>query len=367
MATQPPVGIKSLAVDFPSIIRTNDYWRQHHPDIVAIVEQHHQVEVWNAGEGRALSAFDLEMAPYLRDPFRGAVERRVLGPGESALGLELNAARKALAAASMSPGDIDLAIVTSFFPDRMGPGHAAYFAAELGLRGGAWNLETACSSALVGLQTAGALVRAGEYRNVLVVSSCVYSRATDTQDTISWFCGDGASAFVVGPVDPGYGFLGARTFHSGETCGAFSVDVTADPTFGQRVRFRSNPSAGPILRDTAEPHLRKCVAGALEAAEVELGDIKFFVVPTPTAWYSRFCARVLEISHDRTIDNFPRYANTGPILMPANLFHAVEDGKIARGDLVLLYTIGSVASSGALVMRWGDTALGPAPVRSSAA
>jgi 3-oxoacyl-[acyl-carrier-protein] synthase-3 len=139
------------------------------------------------------------MAPFMSDLFRGTVERRVLGPGETLRALELRAAREALAAAAMAPTDVDLMMCTALVPTSVGVGDAAYLARDLGLRGSAWNFESACSGGLVGLQTACALVRAGEYRTVLVVVGCSYSQNTEESDSLGWTCGDGATAFLVGP------------------------------------------------------------------------------------------------------------------------------------------------------------------------
>src|SRR5450432_2295125 len=104
MTTRPT--IVSLAVTYPSDIRTNEYFRKNFPDVVAHAEEKTLARMWSAqnGNGPPADDFDVEMAPYLNDPFRGAVRRRVLGAGENALSLESTVARSALAAAGASPG-----------------------------------------------------------------------------------------------------------------------------------------------------------------------------------------------------------------------------------------------------------------------
>jgi len=91
---------------------------------------------------------------------------------------------------------------------------------------------------------------------------------------------------------------------------------------------------------------------------VKLSEIDFFVFNTPTAWYGEFCRRSLGIPEERSVDTYPEFANVGPALLPVNLYRAAQSGRLRPGDLVLVYTIGSVSSAGALVMRWGDVALG---------
>lgn len=79
-------------------------------------------------ESAPSNEFELEMMPYLQDPFRGTVERRVLGLGESSLTLEYKAAKDALLSAKFSPNDVDLLIVSSFLPEQIGFGNAAFLA-----------------------------------------------------------------------------------------------------------------------------------------------------------------------------------------------------------------------------------------------
>jgi len=355
------VGLRSLAAAFPATIRTNDWWREHHPQLVAEEEKKTLARLWKSNaqpQTKELDAFERTMAPYLSDPFRGSRERRVLAPGQTARSLELDAAKRALDAAGLEREDVDLLISCAFLPDQVGVGNATYLARDLGLSCQAWNLETTCSSALVALQNAVALVRTGEHRNVLVVISCTYSRVYDPNDTLGWFLGDGAGAFVVSQTPPGASYLSARAFHTGETCNTFFYEVVPDPVRGARIRMDCTPETGKILYETAEPFLKKCSEAACDAAGVKLSDIDCFVFNTPTAWYADFCSAALGVSRERTVDTYPEYANLGPALMPVNLLRAAQSGRLRSGDLVLLYTIGSVSSAGGLVLRWGDVALG---------
>lgn len=356
------VGIRSLAVAYPSHVRTNDFWRERYPEMVATAGDKHLARVWSAPENEPTvpSPFVEAMEPYFADPFRGAVARRVLAHGESALSLELPAARQALEARGMKPIDVELLIVCSFLPDSIGIGNAAFVAKELGVRCPAWNLETACSSALVALETASALVKSGAYANVLVVISCTYSRVTPETDTLSWATGDGAAAFVVGEVPAGDGVLGMKTVNTAEHCGAMYYELESGPD-RPVIRMRAAKAAAGALRVTSERAVMECCLGAAKAAGVSLADIDFFAVPSPVAWYTTFCARALGFPVERTINMHSVFANTGPVLMPTNLYFAALNGKIHRGSLVMLHTVGIVATASAAVVRWGDVTLGPAP------
>jgi len=361
----PSVGMLSLAASMPDRILTNDYWRENHPEVVAEVEK--RLWMWKPKDSdQGPEEFNQEMAPYVRDPFRGSRERRWIEPDGSALKLETEAARHALAAAAVAPEQIDLLICSSFVPDveiyGYSVGGAAHLARELGLSNAGWNLETACSSMLVGFTTACSLIRTGEHHRALVVTSNIYSRLSIPSDPISWGVGDAATAVVVGPVPAGEGHLGSHCEHTGATCGTINTEVEFDEENNlPRFRLRAARSAARVLRDTAPGYLRQCVGEALRKARVELSDIDFFVFNTPLAWYARFCARTLGVDLGKTISLYPLYSNLGPTLPGVSLLHAARWGKIRQGDLILLYSVGSVSSCTAVVMRWGDVALGPLP------
>jgi 3-oxoacyl-[acyl-carrier-protein] synthase III len=356
-------GMVSLALSFPETVRRNDYWRERYPDVVAKAEEQTLARLWSEKHETtpATAAFDAEMAPFLKDPFRGTVERRVLLPGETSLSLQLKAARDALGAAGMEAADIGLTLVSTFYPEQLDVGNAAFVARDLGLRGAAWNLESACASSVVGFQTACGLVRAGQYESVLVVACCRYSHVMDDADTLSWFLADGAGAFVVGRVPEGEGYIAGQTVHTADTCGVFFPALVVDESGAPRVRMRAARNAGQVLRASSEKHLVDCCSRAARTAGVRIEDIDFFVFNTPTAWFSSFAARALGIDLARTTSTYHRYANVGPALMPANLHHAASAGLIEPGDLVMLYAVGSVSSASAVVMRWGEVSLGPAP------
>lgn len=352
--------ITSLAIAFPPTIRKNAWWEEHYPDLVRSASEQSLAKLWAREQTR--SAFERAMAPYASDPFKGSKERRVLAEGETAVDLEAWAATEALAAAHYEPDDVDLVLVASMRPDTIAVGDAAFLVRRMGLRCPAVNLETACSSSVFGLDLACAMVSSGRHRRVLVVASCTYSRDIDPGDSLAWFLADGAGAFVVEAAPDGYGWMGSKSIHTAETCGAFVHELVIEDG-KPRMKMRATRGAGAVLHDTAEPYLTTCCRGAADAAGVSLHEIDFFVFNTPTAWYADFGADVLGIERSRTISTYPIYTNIGPALMPANLYHAASEAKIREGDTVMLYSVGSASTAMALVLRWGDVALGTPPPR----
>ncbi|MBI4785226.1 MAG: 3-oxoacyl-ACP synthase [Oscillatoriophycideae cyanobacterium NC_groundwater_1537_Pr4_S-0.65um_50_18] len=359
MTTQA-VGIRSLAVSFPRSIRTNQYWLQKFPEwgVQTLQRQARpprSVEV--ADDQNGLDLWLQEVTPYLHDPFRGSVNRYVLSADESARTLESRAAQSALDAANLTPEDVDLAIVAALFPETVGPGHAAHLAHDLGLRCPAWNLESTCSSALIALQNAQALVQTGVYRNVLIVVSQMGSHSVHEADTLSWSMGDSAGAFVVGCASPGQGILSTTILSTANTRGAYRHELAIDPHGHPWLQTRTGEDVS-ILAETAVDFVRDCCQAAVRAADVSLDRIDFFVFNTPTAWYANVCVKALGIAPERTLNLYPQYANIGPVFPVANLYHAVLAEKIRENDLVLVYTNGAGATAAATVMRWGNVALG---------
>ncbi|HLT37923.1 MAG TPA: 3-oxoacyl-[acyl-carrier-protein] synthase III C-terminal domain-containing protein [Enhygromyxa sp.] len=362
MTNSIAVGIRSLAVAAPDRIRTNDELRERFPELLVRPEDSTLGRIMNNTDSRPdMMRIDASIVPYLDDPFRGVIHRRVLGPDETSIDLEVRAGAEAIALAGLEPGDIDLLISVGFLPHHVGIGNAVYVASRLGLEGGAWNLETACAGPLTALQNAFALIRAGEYQTVLVTISCSYSRFAREDDTLSWFLGDGGGAFVVSRVPEGSGYLASYTMHTADTCGSWYYQLEIDDDGRPARVMRAHRDTGKIMRKSVESHLRRCCEGAASKAGLALRDIDFFVFHTPTAWFANFAADALDIDPERTASVYRHYANIGPALTPINLHYAAYSKRVRPGQTVLVYGPGSVSSAAAVIMRWGEVALGQPP------
>ncbi len=344
-------GLTALSTHLPEEVRTNDWWRERYPDLVADAEQRTLAKVFS-NESESKTTFDRAMRPYESDPFRGAKARHIAGEVD-AVTLEIEAAKKALQAARLAPEDVDLLISAAFPKQDTVLGNAVFVADGLGLKGAAWNLESACGGPLNSLLTAGALVDAGLHRRVLVSVACTYLSAVPPDETLGWFMGDGAGAFVVG--EGGARILGGHAVHTADTCGTWYY--VYDPSLPAGLRMGANPKTGPVMRATAEPQLKTCTAGALENAGLTLDDLDFFVFHTPTAWFAEFAADALGVSRDRTLSTYERVANVGPALTTTNLYEAASTERITKGDKVLVFGPGSASSSVAVILEWGDVGL----------
>jgi 3-oxoacyl-[acyl-carrier-protein] synthase-3 len=337
------IGIHSLAVRYPNILRDNEDFPKRGPDLVATPER------------PPADSYEREMAQC------------VLVPGETELDLEISAAAAALSSAVLEPDDIDLLLVSSFLPNQIGLGNAAFLARELGISAPAWNIESASSGGVVALQNAAALIAAGQYDKILVVVTCSYSRIADEASPLSWMMSDGAGALVVGRVPQGSGFLGFNLISTAALTDTLCVEpvIQSDSQIGFQFKDAAG-GADQTIRDVVGAALRDCCEGAARAAGVSITDIDFFVFSTQQAWFPAFCARILGVDGSKTANTFSFQGNVGPAVMTANLYHAVQSGQIRDRDLVLLLTVGVASTAGAIVMRWGEVALGPPPPPSDA-
>lgn len=357
-----PVGIRSLAVSFPSVKRTNDYYRNKYPEKIAQTEQETLAKVFSANESTASSRdFDRAMQPYLSDPFRGAVDRYVLDADESSLTLEIQAAQKALNAGKYNPEEVDLVLVASMFPEQVGTGNASLVLNKLSLHCPAWNIESIQSGALVGLQTACAMVKSGEYQNVLVVVSCTYSRNIGENNTLSWIAGDAAGAFIISSLERNRGIIGTKVVNTAVTNDAYCYSLEEDRKGNPQVRLLASKKMGQLIRDNSAKFIQESCEGIIAKAGITIDEIDFFVFSTPLAWFAELFVNTLKIDRHKTLDMYPYYGNIGAALPLANLYYAAKLGKIKPDSLVLLFSIGGASTAAATIMRWGDVALGADP------
>lgn len=149
-------GMSALSVALPATIRRNEYWRVHHPEMVAAAEEHALARLWaSAGEG---STFENAMAPFAGDPFKGSTMRHVAEGDDASVGLHAQAIEGVLECWPGTIDDFDFAIISSMRPDSIAVGDASWLARTVGLTCPAVNLETACSSALMAFDFACSLV-----------------------------------------------------------------------------------------------------------------------------------------------------------------------------------------------------------------
>lgn len=358
-------AIRSLGVRFGAERRTNDWYAEHTPEALAAVRERALEKAFSLSGTDATSAgFDNPMKRYVGDPFRGAKVRYKLGPGEDSRTLEYDAARDALLAAGIDPDGapgIDAILVASWLPENwVAPGNAAYLAGRLGTLAPAFNIETACSSGIAGMELAEGLIAVGRYQRVLLVLSNTVSRQAEDSNSLSWISSDVAAAVIL-EAAPEATIVSSAMENTSSTCDVF-VHHLVPGADGPRLEMAVGPKGAKPLRDHSGPELVRRLCGrALDRAGVGIDDLGFFGCSTPLAWFAEICSGALGVPSERVNDLFPRTGNVGLPFPLLHLYLARADGRLRPGELGLLYTIGSTSTVGAMVVRGGEWALGPRP------
>lgn len=358
------VSIRAIGVRYGKDRRDNDWYREHCPEALAAARERGLAKAFSTeGSDASSRAFDDQMRRYTEDPFRGAVVRYKLAADETSQTLELAAARDALQAASLSPQDVDVVLCASWLPeDFIAPGNAVYLARSLEIAAPAFNVESACSSGLAALELAEGLLAVGRYRRVLIVLSNTVSRQADDHNTLSWISSDVAAAAVLERAETP-GILSSAMENTAATAGVFVHRMlpTAD---GAQVRMEIGPAGTKALRSTSGPDLlQRLCHRALDRAALTPAQIRLFGSSTPLAWFASLAGDAMGIEPERMNDLFPRVGNAGLPFPLLHLYFAVAEGRVAPDDPILLYTVGSVSSAGAMVVRAQPWALGPEPGR----
>lgn len=266
----------------------------------------------------------------------GIAERRV---GSSTTELAVAAARAAL---ERSPGPVDLVLVATITPDQTTPATASVVQAALGLdRCAAFDLHAACSGFVYGLVVARGLIATG-MRRVLLVGAETLSRITDWDDReTAVLFGDGAAAVVL-EADAGPDtLLGHHLGGDGGGAGLLYADRGAFLRMDGREVYRRAVRA-MVESSTA----------ALAAAGLSPGDVDLFVPHQANRRIIEGAADRLGIPPERTAIVLERTGNTSAASIPLALADALDAGRVAPGDVVLLSGVGAGLAWGSAVLRW---------------
>ncbi len=278
----------------------------------------------------------------------GIRQRHLAAPGQMASDLGAAASREALAQAGLDAGSVDGIIVATATPDAVFPSTAARLQAKLGItRGFAFDVAAACTGFVYALSVADAMIRAGQARCMLVVGSEVFSRILDWSDrgTCVLF-GDGAGAVVLRAADAA---------EAGDR-GVLSCHLHADGRHADILQVEGTPGllrmAGRDVFRHAVSKLASVVDEALAANGLVTGDVAWLVPHQANLRIIDAMGRKLGLPPERVVVAVDRHANTSAASIPLALAEAARDGRINRGDLVLMEAIGGGLTWGAALARF---------------
>jgi 3-oxoacyl-[acyl-carrier-protein] synthase III len=285
----------------------------------------------------------------------GIRERHIAAEGETTSDMGLAAARAALDAAKVDAQSIDLIVLATSTPDNTFPASAVQIQAGLGItQGAAFDLQAVCSGFVFGLATVDGLIRTGAFKRALVIGSETFSRILDWNDrgTCVLF-GDGAGAVVVeGQPQPGTradrGVLTSHLRSDGRHKAKLYVD--GGPSSTQTVGHLR--MEGRAVFKHAVAMITDVIEDAFKATGYTAADINWFVPHQANQRIIDDSAKKLGIAPEKVVSTVDTHGNTSAASIPLALTAAVADGRIKRGDLVMLEAMGGGFTWGSALVRW---------------
>jgi 3-oxoacyl-[acyl-carrier-protein] synthase III len=283
----------------------------------------------------------------------GIRERRIAADGEKTSDLSIASARAALADAGREPKDIDLIIVATATPDLTFPATAARVQAELGVHhGAAFDLQAVCSGFVFALATADNFLARGQAKCALVIGAETFSRIVDWEDrgTCILF-GDGAGAVVLEAQDEAKagdrGVISTFLRTDGRMHDLLYVDGGPSQTGSVgKVRMIGNA----VFRQAVE-HISGAMLEACARANMSIEAVDWFVPHQANQRILDGVARKLGVPVEKVVSTVAQHGNTSAASVPLALETAVRDGRIKKGDLVLMEALGGGLTWGAALVR----------------
>jgi len=276
----------------------------------------------------------------------GIRERRRAGPEERLSDYATRAAAKALEAAGVDAGDVDLVIVATVSQDELTPNTAPIVAYNLGAaRAGAFDVGAACTSFLSALAQGTAQVESGRAEHVLVIGADFITRIVDYTDKRSApLFADAAGAVVLGPGDSERGFIGPIVL---------GADGSQAGTLYATIAERKVKMDGPEVFRHAVARMSEVTREAVAQAGLTLDDIDLFVYHQANARITRALGERLELAPERVVECIETIGNASAAMLPVGLATAQSDGRLQPGARVLLSAFGAGFVWGGGVVQWG--------------
>ncbi len=281
----------------------------------------------------------------------GICERRIVADGQFTSDLGYEAARAALDHAGLTADDIDLIVVATSTPDLTFPATATIIQEKLGMRhGAAFDIQAVCSGFIYGMHVTNALLTSGGAKRALLIGAETFSRILDWTDrgTCVLF-GDGAGAVVLEAVEDDEGGV-LKTFVRSDGAHRDMLYVDGGPSRTQTVghlRMLGNQVFKHAVTDIAQV-IRDCA----EQAGVEVSEIDWFVPHQANQRILNAVAKRLKLRPEQVVSTVAQHANTSAASVPLAMDVAIKDGRIKKGDLVMLEAFGGGFTWGAALFRY---------------
>ena len=303
---------------------------------------------------KILTNHDLEKMVETSDQWitdrTGIKKRHVAAEGETTCDLAEKAARAALDAAAITVDEIDLIIVATTTPDRVFPSTACLLQERLGIHGcTAFDIQAVCTGFVYALSVADKFIRSGSHKHALVIGAETLSRIVDWTDrgTCVLF-GDGAGAVVLSASDEP-GILSTHLHADGQYKELLSTSGGVSEGLNGEVHITMQ---GNEVFKVAVNTLGRIVDETLAANDLQKSDIDWLVPHQANIRIIKATARKLKMSMDHVVTTVQEHGNTSAASVPLALDVAVRDGRIQRGDTLLLEAFGGGFTWGSALLKY---------------
>ncbi|MEY2394739.1 MAG: 3-oxoacyl-[acyl-carrier-protein] synthase [Acidobacteriaceae bacterium] len=311
---------------------------------------------------RVMTNADLEKIIETSDEWivtrTGIRERHVVDEGVATSDLAVEATKRALAERGIEPDEIEAIVVATVTPDMLFPSTACLVQHKLGIKN-VWgfDLSAACSAFVYALQTGAQFVATGAHKKVLVIGADVMTSILDYTDRATCILfGDGAGAVILEPSEDGNGII--DFVHEVDGSGGCSLYMPAGgslhpashETVDQRMHYIRQD--GQAVFKFAVRKMAEVCETLLQRNGVKAGDVDCFIPHQANQRIINATAERVGLKPERVIINIDRYGNTTAGTIPLAMQTAREQGKLKKGDLVLLASVGAGFTVGATLLRW---------------
>lgn len=278
----------------------------------------------------------------------GIRERHIVADDQFTSDLALNAATNAIESAGIQASDIDLIIVATTTPDKIFPSTACILQHKLGIAGcAAFDIQAVCSGFVYALSTADNFIKSGAAKCALVIGAEAFSRITDWKDRgncILW--GDGAGAVILQASEE-QGIISTHLHADGQYSKMLHVPRKNDPLSADTIIMEGN-----AVFKMAVNTLDAIVDETLIANGMQKSDIDWLVPHQANIRILQATAKKLDMSMDRVVVTVDKHGNTSAASIPLALDVAVRDGRIKRGEIILMEAFGGGFTWGSALIKY---------------
>lgn len=287
---------------------------------------------------------------------RTGIERRYISLDENTSDLAVEASKKALSQAGLSAEDIDLIILATVTPDNFTPSTACIVQDKLGAKNAwAFDINAACTGFIYALKLGKSLIRSGEAKNALIIGAETLSKALNWEDRGSCVLfGDGAGATVLTSTE--------------EDCGIKCVNVKSDGSKGDSLVIQGLPLNSPFKdrKEVSENYINmngreifkfatkvmeESIVDILEKENIKIEEIDAIIPHQANLRIIDYVGKRLGISREKFVTNLQNYGNTSGASIPIALCEAIDDGKVKRGDNIIMVGFGGGLTWGAALIK----------------